>query len=123
MGLPIITKINDKKHFQQMIDENPGVLIIKFGATWCGPCKKIEKEVNEYVVAMPNNVQCAIVDIDECMEVYGFLRTKKMVKTIPAMLGYYKENNTYIPDEFVSSSNVKDVKIFFDACLEEADSQ
>jgi thiol-disulfide isomerase/thioredoxin len=45
MGLPIITRINGRKHFQELLESNPGVLIIKFGATWCGPCKVIEKDV------------------------------------------------------------------------------
>lgn len=120
MPLPTITKINDKRHFQKLLEDNPGVFIIKFGATWCGPCKKIEKDVEEYVNGMPMNVQCAIVDVDECMEVYGFLRTKKMVKAIPALLAYYNGNTSYIPDEFVCSSDKKDVQFFFDTCLEEA---
>lgn len=122
MPLPVISKINDKKHFQQLLESNPGVFIIKFGATWCAPCKKIEKDVEEHISNMPMNVQCAVVDVDECMELYGFLRTKKMIKTIPALLAYYEENNSYIPDEFVSSSDKKDVKMFFDTCLEEANS-
>ena len=120
MPLPVITKINGKTHFQQLLESNPGVFIIKFGATWCEPCKKIEKDVEEHVSNMPTNVQCAVVDVDECIELYGFLRTKKMVKTIPALLAYYKENDSYIPDEFVSSSDKKDVKMFFDTCLGEA---
>lgn len=120
MPLPIITKISSKGDFQNLIKSNPGVFIVKFGATWCEPCKKIEKLVEEYMNKMPNNVQCAIVDVDECMEVYGFLRTKKMIKTIPALLGYYQENDSYVPDEFISSSQNKDVDYFFETCLEKA---
>lgn len=120
MVLPVITKISSKAELLKLISENPGVLIIKFGATWCAPCKKIEGLVNHHISKMPNNVQCAVIDVDESMEVYGFLRTKKMVKTIPALLGYYQENDSYIPDEFISSSDDKDVNHFFETCLEKA---
>lgn len=120
MPLPIITKITSKGEFLNLIKNNPGVFIVKFGATWCGPCKKIEKLVEEHMNSMPDNVQCAIVDVDECMEVYGFLRTKKMIKTIPALLGYYQDNESYIPDEFMNSSQNEDVNYFFETCLEKA---
>lgn len=120
MVLPVITKITSKAHFKELIENNPGVFIVKFGATWCEPCKKIETLVNGWVNKMPNNVQCAVVDVDECIEVYGFLRTKKMVKTIPALLGYYQENTSHIPDEFISSSQDGDVNLFFKTCLEKA---
>ena len=120
MPLPIITKITSKADFQNLLKNNPGVFIVKFGATWCEPCKKIEKLVEKHMNSMPDNVQCAIVDVDECMEVYGFLRTKKMIKTIPALLGYYQDNESYVPDEFISSSQNKDVDYFFETCLEKA---
>ena len=47
MVLPIITKITDRKHFQELLESNPGVFIIKFGAEWCEPCKMIEKDIEE----------------------------------------------------------------------------
>ena len=31
-----------------ILEKNNGVIIIKFTATWCGPCKKIEALVNQY---------------------------------------------------------------------------
>lgn len=120
MGLPIITKINGRKHFQELLDTNPGVLIIKFGATWCGPCKVIEKDVEDYFQKMPDNIQCAMIDVDENIDLYGFLKTKKMVKGIPAILGYYQENTHYAPDEFISGTNKNDLDYFFTTCLEKA---
>ena len=120
MVLTIITKINGRKHFQELLESNPGVFIIKFGATWCGPCKIIENEVIEYFNRMPDNVQCAMVDIDDNIDVYGFLKTKKMVKGIPSILAYYKGNTHYAPDEFISGTSRVELDTFFRTCLEHA---
>ena len=120
MVLPIITKINDRKHFQTMLENNPGVFILKFGAEWCEPCKLIERDVEEYFSKMPDNVQCALIDIDDSIDVYGFLRSKKIVKGIPALLGYKQENTHYAPDEFISGTDKTDLKYFFDTCMEYA---
>ena len=75
--LPIITKIDDRNHFVEILRTNPGAIVIKFGATWCGPCKVIENQVHTLMNMMPNNVQCIIVDVDECVDLYSFLKTKK----------------------------------------------
>ena len=32
---------------QTLINENPGLLVVKMGASWCGPCKKIKDVANE----------------------------------------------------------------------------
>ena len=65
MTLPLITKIDNRAHFAQLLQSNPGVFIIKFGAEWCGPCKLIEQDVHNYFNQMPDNVQFAINDVDE----------------------------------------------------------
>lgn len=120
MSLPIITNLKTKEQFKFLLSENPGVIIIKFEASWCEPCKIIKDDVKTYFSKMPSNVQCVIVDVDESIEIYGFLKTKKMVKGIPALLAYYEGNYNYIPDEFVSGTDKNELKMFFDTCLEEA---
>ena len=69
---------------------------------------------------MPDNVQCAMVDIDDNIDVYGFLKTKKMVKGIPSILAYYKGNTHYAPDEFISGTSRVELDTFFRTCLEHA---
>ena len=111
--LPIITKINDRNHFVEILQTNPGAIVIKFGATWCGPCKMIENQVNTLMNMMPNRVQCIIVDVDECVDLYSFLKTKKMVNGIPVILVYYKGNLNYIPDDRVVGADTNQiVKLF-----------
>ena len=35
----IITGFNNRNEFLNALKMNPGVIIIKFGAEWCAPCK------------------------------------------------------------------------------------
>ena len=118
--LPIIYNILIKSVFAQLLQNNPGVLIIKFGAEWCGPCKKIEHLVNCCMGQMPNTIQCVMVDVDESIEIYGFLKTKKMINGIPAILAYYAGNLNYIPDDAVIGADEAQVKMFFERCLEQS---
>jgi len=111
--LPIITEIHDRAHFAQLLRENPGALIIKFGADWCGPCRMIEQDVLKLMNLMPDRVQCAIIDIDKCVDVYSFLKSKKMVNGVPAVLVYYKGNLNYIPDDRVVGANIQEISILF----------
>ena len=74
MSLPIIYNIENKNAFIQLLQSNPGVLIIKFGAEWCGPCKIIEGHVKHHMMQMPENIQCVVVDVDKSIEIYGFLK-------------------------------------------------
>lgn len=111
--LSLLTEIKDRNHFAELLKENPGLFIIKFGADWCGPCKKIEGLVNDWFNRTNEKVQCAIIDVDESFDIYAFLKSKKMVNGIPAILCYEKGNINYIPDDVVIGADVAKVNAFF----------
>ena len=117
----ILTNVQNLNGMYKLLQENPGVVIIKFGAEWCGPCKKIESLVKQCMEQAPANVQCAIIDVDESLEIYSFLKTKRVINGIPAILGYYKGNLNYIPDDIVIGSDQNQVIMFFQRCYKEAD--
>ncbi len=110
------SEINNSADLFKKLAENPGLVIVKFGATWCGPCKKIQPIVTSRIEEFPENVQYYDIDIDEHIEVYGFLRTKKMVNGVPAILCWVKGNQNYIPDCVVIGGNESEVNKFFDLC-------
>ena len=62
---------------------------------------------------MPATVKCIMVDIDESIDLYGALRSKRQINGIPAILCFNKGNLTYIPDFSVSGSNPDQVNLFF----------
>jgi thiol-disulfide isomerase/thioredoxin len=116
MPLSIITDIKDRNHFAEILKSNPGLFFIKFGAEWCGPCKTINKGVKYYFENMPDNVQCAIIDIDKCSDVYSFLKNKRIVNGVPVILCYEKENVSHIPDDIVIGADKKQIIDFFKRC-------
>jgi len=116
-GLPILDKIDTVKEFSEYLHTNPGLIIIKFGAEWCGPCKLVEKQVHDWFDRMPETVQGFIIDVDESFEIYAFLKTKKMVNGVPVILCYDKGNLNYIPSDSIIGADKTGIDAFFKRCL------
>lgn len=116
MPLAIQTQIYTIQDFKNCLLNNPGVFIMKLGADWCGPCRQIESLVMNCMVQAPDNVQCAIINVDEAVELYSFLKNKRMVNGIPAILAYYKGNLNYIPDANVIGSDPQQILNLFQMC-------
>lgn len=105
-----------KAGFAKQLESNPGGLIIKFGAEWCGPCKKIEGLVYDWFSKLsPDFLRTAMVDIDDedSFDLYAFLKNKKMINGVPTILFYKKGNLTYIPDDSVVGADPNQVNLFF----------
>jgi thioredoxin 1 len=113
MPLPIITSTVSNQDFSKLLQENPGMVIAKFGAEWCGPCKRIEELVNKCMDQMPNTIQCLIIDVDESFELYAFLKSKKIVTSLPTIVCYEKGNTSYVPNDVVVGADPSQVNIFF----------
>ena len=64
----IISYFESRNHFIALLEKNPGLVIIKMGATWCGPCKKIKPVVDAFVACAPENVNCCEIDVDESVD-------------------------------------------------------
>ena len=114
----IITEMT-LESFKENLKTNPGIFIIKFGAEWCGPCKKIDPLVYNWIdsVSSDKRIRCSIIDIDDNFEIYAFLKTKRMVNGVPVLLCYKKGNLSWIPDNTVVGANEEQIKIFFEEIL------
>lgn len=49
----------------KFVEENNRV-VVKFGASWCGPCKAMKVPFSAASQNSPVGVKCVEVDIDEC---------------------------------------------------------
>lgn len=113
----IITSFPNRHAFNSLLEKNPGAVILKFGAEWCGPCKKIKTLVDAFFSTTPDNVVCCDVDVDESFDVYAFFKAKKMVNGIPVMMVWRKGNTGFIPDSTVTGIVPNDLNTFFETCV------
>ena len=122
MNRTTLTSIASLQEFKTILAANPGTIIIKFGAEWCGPCKRIDSQVHQWFDHLSKtnqSIQTYMIDVDDNMDLYGFLKTKKMVNGIPAILAYKLGNLNYIPDDSVLGANPQEIDAFFRRCIEQ----
>lgn len=112
----IISYIPNRQIFMELLTKNPGLIVIKFGAKWCGPCKRIKNVVHGFFASSPDDVLCCDVDVDESADLYSFLKSKKMINGIPTMLCYKRGNTSFIPDDSVVGADPNELDRFFRRC-------
>ena len=71
--------------FNQLVSENDNVLV-KFFATWCGPCKSLQKNIESVIREFPD-VAVIDVDVDEAEDE---LLESFEIKNVPFVV-YYKD--------------------------------
>jgi thioredoxin 1 len=112
----IIESFQNREEFLKLLRVNPGLVIVKLGATWCGPCKAISPVVHAFFASSPPNVVCADIDVDESFDLYAVFKQKKMVNGIPVILLFRKGNVSFIPDDSVTGSGAAELDAFFKRC-------
>jgi len=119
-NLSLINNIESVNDFNNLLSNNKGLIIIKLTAKWCNPCKIIEPNVKTLFENMPNNVQCITIDIDNSIDVYSFLKKKRVINGVPAILCYLKGNISFIPDDVVIGASIDKISDLNDRCIKNA---
>ena len=100
------------------------LLIVKFTATWCRPCQTIATTVHECITQFPpDKLVFAELDVDENVELYSMMKTKRMVNGIPVMLAYDGKTTPvrspwFVPDDSVTGGSIQMVQSFFVRCAQ-----
>ncbi len=81
-----VTEIRDSETFKQIVSTPNRLIVIDFGASWCGPCKRIAPMFHQLSDTMTNVTFCK-VDIDDFEE----LAQKFGVKSVPTFV-FIKDN-------------------------------
>ena len=95
---PIV--VESSEHRAELIGAG-GVVVIKFSAEWCGPCKKIAPAYHALSSDFPEGVKFAEEDIDE--EYEGL---PEEIKSVPTFF-YFKDGEF---KESTKGANIQDVK-------------
>ena len=115
----IITCMTPSNLQQLLTNASGSLIVIKFGAEWCKPCKLIKPTCEEWVKSCPSNIIYADIDIDESMDLYMAFKSKKMIKGVPTIFAFDTRKHReqwYIPDDSVIGGDIEAVKEFLKRC-------
>lgn len=97
------------------------ILVIKFSAQWCKPCKIIKPTWDYWIRNnKQNNIIYADIDIDESMDLYVAFKKYKMIKGVPTIFrfaGNVKREQWFIPDDSFSGGDIEQFKLFLNRCV------
>ena len=115
----IITSMKPTDLQNLLTNASGSLIVIKFGAEWCKPCKLIKPTCEEWVKTCPPNIIYADIDIDESMDLYIAFKSKKMIKGVPTIFAFDTKKSReqwYIPDDSVVGGDIEAVKAFLKRC-------
>ena len=115
----IITAMTPTDFQQLQTNAKNSLIVVKFGAEWCKPCKYIKPLCEQWSATCPPHIIYADIDIDESMDLYMAFKNKKMVRGVPTILAFntaLARDKWYIPDFSVEGGDIEAVKTFFNEC-------
>ena len=71
--------LRNHDQFEEILARKEPIVMIKFGATWCGPCKRIDKDV---LAGLSGQIKWYDCDLDENEDTPAYCGVEK----IPAFL-------------------------------------
>ena len=96
--------------------------ILKFTATWCGPCKSIAPSIAALLQHYKDkNFEYIEIDVDEAFDLYAFFKKQKMVNGIPTLMSFkkceYTPGSFWVPFKAFTGASPNDVAMFFKLSL------
>lgn len=103
----------DRNQFLAILQNNRRKVIFKFGAEWCGPCKRADPVIEDCCRYLPSDIPVYMIDVDESFDLYAYLKSKKIVQSIPTLLCYERGNATYVPNNCLVGADKDAIINFF----------
>ena len=119
----IINQLDVKQLQELQAKMTSQILIIKFGAEWCGPCKKIAPNYYDFIKTAPANIIFADINVDDNVNLFIAFKKHKMIQGIPVFLAFYGNSDRdhwFIPDDSCVGADETQVADFFMRCQNKA---
>lgn len=55
----------DDRWFQTAVVDRPGLVVVKFGAEWCGPCRRLDPELSRLASSLSGRASVVRIDVDQ----------------------------------------------------------
>ncbi len=83
-----MAKIINTSQFRGSVEENQGVVVVDFFATWCGPCKMLAPVFEQAGEEMKNDATFLKVDIDQRISTVPTMMIFKNGKPVETLVGF-----------------------------------
>lgn len=98
-----------EENFDEILKSN-SVVMVDFGATWCGPCKALAPVVEEIANEYEGRAAVGKADVEECPAIAGRYR----IRNVPTVL-FFKDGE--LKDKSVGGVQKKSLTDKLDALL------
>jgi thioredoxin len=102
-------KISDEQ-FASTLKNDTVPVIVKFGATWCPPCRTTDKALEEFEKRTPGKAEIMIIDIDQNRD----LASQYSVSSIPHTFLFFRGK---MIDEQVGGMDADEINSWLDRKL------
>ena len=93
-------------------------LFVKFKASWCGPCKSVKTTIDKFLKSEnATKIEYLEIDIDNSIDAYAFLKSKKMIYGVPSLLFYDMSDKSFVPTMCLTTGNIEDVNDFLSSMI------
>lgn len=75
-------KIVDDSNFETEVMDDSGLVLVDFGAVWCGPCARQHPILEKFAIDNPGKIKVVSVDIDDA----PLTVAKLGVRSVPTLL-------------------------------------
>jgi thiol:disulfide interchange protein len=119
--MTIYTKFTEVNEFKQLLENNPGIVIVFLHATWCNPCKLIDNFVKQWfniIDSRNTNIICCDLDVDANPKIYGAFKRFRRINGIPSILLYYQGSEFLQNDICISGPTKEELMKLFNQLLD-----
>nr|QBK85947.1 MAG: thioredoxin [Marseillevirus LCMAC101] len=94
--------VTTDKTFKKDVLKSDKIVLVDFGATWCGPCKKLSPIVDKVAKEMKDTICVFKVDVDESPKI----SKKYKVVAVPFLIIFKNGKSIATKEGFISKSKL-----------------